>query len=287
MKSFLFLICGLFVLSSCLKELQLPVDETEQTTVNCTLTNDSIQTLSLTKSVKFGAEYKFQEVISAQITLAEDGIHAGEFRRLGAGKWQMHFTPKAGAVYALTVKLSEGKILTATTTMPSSANIQDVGGNTSFSKNFSQHKTSQPYWIFILASNTSNNRPDGTETLKMLIGTDHTYADRFNEDGNMQETIPSATTPAFRSYIRISTTETDVNFCLQAGYEHYSLIAFRSASYEYDRYLKTSLQKMYVYLDENDPTIWYDESRIYSNIQNGVGIFAAYHDQYILHLDNP
>ncbi|MDR3252269.1 MAG: DUF4249 domain-containing protein [Tannerella sp.] len=287
MKSFLFAVCGLLVISSCIKELQLPVDETEQTVVNCTLTNDSIQTLSLTKSVKLGEEYKFQKIISAQISLAENGIDAGKFLRLSAGQWQLRFTPKAGAVYTLTVKLSDGKTLTATTTMPSPASIQDLGDNTPFSKNFSQNKTGNPYWIFVLNSDTSNNRPSGAETLKMLIGTDHIHADRFNEDGNMKETIPSATTPAFRAYVRIPATDTDVKFCLQARYQHYSLIAFRTASYEYDRYLKTSLQKMYVYLDESDPTIWYDESRIYSNIQNGVGIFAAYHDQYILYFDKP
>ena len=45
-----------------------------------------------------------------------------------------------------------------------------------------------------------------------------------------------------------------------------SIIVFRGVSAEYDRYWKTSLQKMMTYMDEEDPTQWLDDSSIYSNI---------------------
>jgi hypothetical protein len=53
----------------------------------------------------------------------------------------------------------------------------------------------------------------------------------------------------------------------------------RSASAEYDRYLKSILEKLKFYEDPDDPARWFDETVIFSNIENGLGIFAAYWQQ--------
>jgi hypothetical protein len=59
------------------------------------------------------------------------------------------------------------------------------------------------------------------------------------------------------------------------------LIVFRSVSDEYDKYQKSSLEKMHVFESFDDPTQWLDETVVYNNIHNGYGIFGAYKDVLI------
>ena len=60
----------------------------------------------------------------------------------------------------------------------------------------------------------------------------------------------------------------------------------RSASAEYDRYLKSILEKLKFYEDPDDPARWFDETVIFSNIENGLGIFAAYWQQAFYYNNN-
>ena len=39
-------------------------------------------------------------------------------------------------------------------------------------------------------------------------------------------------------------------------------------------------------LDDSDPIIWFDETEVFSNINNGVGIFAAYSDRFYNYNDD-
>ena len=55
-----------------------------------------------------------------------------------------------------------------------------------------------------------------------------------------------------------------------------TFIVMRSASAEYDKYLKSVIEKMKFYQSDDDPARWFDESVVYSNIHNGIGIFGAY-----------
>jgi hypothetical protein len=69
-----------------------------------------------------------------------------------------------------------------------------------------------------------------------------------------------------------------VEFVIETGALLHAAFYFRSASEEYDRYMKTSCRKMQLYHSESDPVQWFDETVVYSNINGGVGIFAAYND---------
>ena len=57
-----------------------------------------------------------------------------------------------------------------------------------------------------------------------------------------------------------------------------SVVSFMAVSEEYDHYLKSSLLKMQAYESFSDPTQWLEENAVYSNIENGVGIFGAYEE---------
>ena len=77
-----------------------------------------------------------------------------------------------------------------------------------------------------------------------------------------------------------------IPFKLQASFGFHTCICFRTASAEYDKYIKTSMQKILMRSDETDPGIWFDETKVFSNIDNGTGIFAAYYNQYFNYNDD-
>jgi len=159
------------------------------------------------------------------------------------------------------------------------------------SKNFIQYTAGFPCWITVLTSDSlllPTSRPKIKDIARDEIGTNHPFADRFNQYGNLLEFIPSADTPKFNYYIRIKPDlmNDSIPFKLQTNYGFHTFICFRTASIEYDNYLKTSLQKITMRLDDTDPIIWFDESKVFSNITNGTGIFAAYSDQFFNYNDD-
>jgi hypothetical protein len=280
------------VCAACVEDLPFNPDEAVLPVVNCLLSNDTVQHLSLTKSVSIGSSYFFKEIREATITLSAGDSVVGQFERKGYDDWQLQYTPLPDIAYTLTVDLPGEPALRATTTMPVANRIvDDRQRNVYPSKFFYQYSAPHACWAYVLYPPDLPDgilRPSGNERLNLLAGTDHPHVDRFNEDGLLTTLIREATTPAYRYYIRIPALPSitgSIPFCLQATYEDFSFVVFRTASEEYDRYLKTSLQKMFLYIDETDPGTWFDESRIYSNIQNGIGIFAAYNDQYFFYIN--
>lgn len=79
-------------------------------------------------------------------------------------------------------------------------------------------------------------------------------------------------------YLRMLADERTTSFYVEGGL-YGCVIFFRAFSEDYDRYLKSSISKMLVYESINDPSQWLDESEVYSNIENGLGIFGAYADR--------
>lgn len=110
------------------------------------------------------------------------------------------------------------------------------------------------------------------------IGTDYPRTDQFN----MQATEANKV-KLHHHYIRMLPTATPTTFTLYPLYG--SVVSFIAVSKEYDRYLKSSLLKMQAYESFQDPTQWLEENAIYSNIENGVGIFGAY-EETLLNCNN-
>jgi len=292
------MILTLIALNACVQELPFDVKEATIPVVNCILTNDTVQTLSLTQSVKITDGYVFKEIKDAQIILwANETEQIGEFKRISYGNWQLRYQPVEGTNYQLQVLLPDGKELAATTTMPERNQFVAESEKNKFpGKYFMQQTVENPCWAFILSEETLTDNlihpiPSSRAKLCVNIGTDHPLVDRFNEDGNLFDLVSQATTPAYAFYVRIQPSllgreEEDIPFCLQTNYGNYTFVFFRTASKEYDQYLKSSLLKMFVYRLEDDPAQWFDESKVYSNVINGTGIFAAYNDDCFYFYDD-
>jgi hypothetical protein len=286
---FLFVI---FIFLSCVTDIDYTEQSTSIPVVNCLLTNDTVQRLSITRSVKMNDSYIFKEIKDALISLYQDEIKAGDFTRISYDNWQLKYTPIAGKTYHIKGILPDGQILTATTVMPERVSIQQNKNTDKFpTKNFNQKSFGSPCWITILNSESilmPYSRPTTIDRAYADIGTDHILVDRFNQEGNLLDFLPTSDTPKFYYYIRIkpdSTTDA-ILFKLQTAFGFHTSICFRTASMEYDKYLKTSMQKILMRRDETDPGIWFDETKVFSNINNGTGIFAAYYDQYFNYNDD-
>jgi hypothetical protein len=281
------IIVASMLLSACVKELPFEGEGGEVTVVNCLLTNDSIQELSLTKSVKITDPYFYQEIREAEISLSANGAIVGYFEWVSYGNWHLKYTPEGGTVYQLLVKLPDGQTLTASTTMPPTNRIDpSINSDRYPTRNFSQTTADYPCWIYVLRDadlppDLMHPHPSAGASLADNLGTNHPLVDRFNKHDDMSDIEMEASMPFYEFYLRIEPSPAisdSIRFGIQAPYSFYSYIYFRTVSDEYDKYLKSSIQKMDLYKDPNDPVQMFDESRVYSNITNGAGIFGAYNE---------
>jgi hypothetical protein len=293
-KMFLLIWMLLIILHpSCIKDLPIDPAVGGEVVVNCILTRDTIQTASVTRSVPIDESYIFREIENAEVQLLADGESVGFFEKTGYDQWELNYRPVVGISYQLVVTVPDEPKVTATTNMPYYNDVRrDQNRDTYPTKNFIQYSGQNPFWIYVLSTDSeieNYQKPGPGVTLKSGIGTDHPNADRFNQEGNLLDILPTATTPAFEYYIRIDSIsdieEDGISFQLQTNYGQYNFVVIRTASAEYDQYLKSSLQKMESYTDEEDPGQWFDERRIYSNVNNGTGIFAACADTYFFYHD--
>lgn len=280
-----------FLSVSCVRDLPINPEVGGHIVVNCLLSHDSVQYLSLTQSVAINKSFVFREIQNAVAELWHENTLVGCFEKKGYDNWILEYKPIAGGKYKLVVKVFDKQDVIGYTIMPERNLILMNKSLDRFpDKHFVQYTANNPTWSFVISSRKEMKNlsyPNREGNLKSHLGTDHPLADRFNQYGNLLDILPMADTPAFDYYIRLNQSELfeDIYFRIQTSYNRNSFVIFRTASMEYDNYLKSSLQKMDVYTDKYDPGQWFDESRIYSNIENGLGIFAAYADRYYYYYD--
>ncbi|MCG8580107.1 MAG: DUF4249 domain-containing protein [Bacteroidales bacterium] len=270
---------------ACVEDVDLEKEREQKIVVNCVLTSDTVQALSLTYSNPLNQFY-YNEVEDAIATLWLNGDKVGQFEKTSFSKWQIKHQAQPGGSYQLNVEVPGWKEIEATTIMPDYVTVlKSEGDDTPTIRNFMQLYASAPYWMFALqqAQDTIMLWPKVLpgDKLQISIGTNHPYRDGFNATEEMM--FVNGITRQHIAYLRIGTPENpdeEIPFMLEASLD-FALVFVRSVSAEYDMYLKSSVQKMLVYHVFDDPTQWFDENEIYTNISNGLGIFAAY-NEYII-----
>lgn len=276
------------ILFSCTEGIPLDTKTSGKIVVNCLLTTDSIQELTLTYSNSLDRGIYNTNVDSAIVTLYNEDKQIGQFLKTSSRIWELNFTPVLGDSYSLQITIPGENIITASTTMPLSSEISFVS-KSGYVRSFKQKKQFFNQWIFCLnivedsaffRNPLDTPKISSSDKLIEQIATDHFNTDRFNQEGTLSDLIgDAASLPAYEYYIRVFNNTTEVMFSIEAPFYPCYFVVFRNSSYDYDQYMKTSLQKMFLYCDEDDPVQWFDENEVYSNISNGVGIFGAYTDQ--------
>lgn len=259
----------------------------DKVVVNCLLTTDENQCLTLVYAKTLNNGLYYEPVNEAVVELFKNDVPVGVFTKTGSRTWSIAHRSIPGAVYNLVVTIPNRQLIVATTTMPAEPVVSFIR-ETTYKKFFEQDNQLSPQWMFALNSDFGPRWEDplveplinASDKLIENIATNHTFADRFNQFGNLNDIIGSeASLPAYSFYIRVNPATVKETFELEAGFSPQCFVVFRNASIEYDAYLKSSFQKMRIYADENDPAAWFDENEVYSNIKNGIGIFGAYYDK--------
>ncbi len=274
------LICLLGLLS-CSEEVNFDPYHQQKVVVNCILTPGYTQKLTLTYNNHL-KDFYFEKITDATVSLYAGDELIGNFEPSDYGDWEMTYTPVSGQHYKLKVEIPDMPTIEGSTTMPFNVPvIKDKEGNETFvRKFFIQDMYEAPYWVFVMNKRDEKDAISSKDRLMNSLGTNHEACDRFNLSGAGMSTLigQDAKTQEQLIYLRIMPNGNEVyNFCVEAQVND-SWFYFRAASEEYDRYLKTSFQKMLVYQAFDDPSQWFDESTVYSNVNNGLGIFGAYSD---------
>lgn len=260
--------------AGCVDDIESDEFNRKEIVINCLLTDDSIQHLTLTYSNNLG-NTTYDEVSNATVSLYDTYGLVGTFTKSSYAEWQLKYTPWYGEKYKLVIEVPGKENVYAETTFPKELLVRRNREFDTENSHFFNIESDNAYWIFAFEKwyDTLMYPPrlEKWYNFKLALGTDNPYADDFNLLGMGSDhegqhdlyirVMPSKGVQSFKLY--------DLNSCV---------VVFRSASEEYDKYQKTSLQKMYVYESFDDPTQWIDETVVYSNIHNGLGIFGAYSD---------
>ena len=152
MKNILLFVGTLMLIIACTSEIPFNPKESEIPVVNCILTKDSVQTLSITQSAVIYSSYFFKEIRDAKAELFyTDSVKIGDFERVGYDNMELKYAAEINKKYKLKVTLPNGQILSASTTMPApnqfvANNAKDVGSI----KYFQQLTSESPTWVFVL-----------------------------------------------------------------------------------------------------------------------------------------
>lgn len=272
----------------CVETSSFSPEVEPEVVVNCLLTDSDVQTLTLTYSAHF-ADFSYKEVEAAEVTLLEQGRVVGQFRKVDKSKWELPFTPHQGLSYELRVTVPGRPLISATTTFPrypkvlidwSKAHKREEKGQVYFERSYKD----QIFWVFAFQDDYFHEDNSFITTLKIKpnyrlireLGTDYPSVDDFNNI-DIKPDMYDNTTDLKQWYLRMLPDE-QRSFYVETLDRNF-LIVFRATSDEYDKYLKSSVTKMLVYLTKDDLTQRLDETEIYTNVQNGLGIFGAYIDQ--------
>lgn len=279
-KSFLILLLLSLCTGGCIEAVDISPEPGKKIVVNCLLDNSEVQTLHLTYVSSFEDTY-YKEVEVASISLFEEGVEVGVFTKEDFSAWQLKYRPKPGKKYEIRVEIPGEPTISASTSFPFEPPIVANRGKDVDGRRYFEKKSGTPiFWIFALKNPKTNHRqlPIIESHYKLIaeIGTDYKSVDPFNK--RPPSDSPDATTNLQLGYLRMLPNKRVNQFYVEKWLYH-CVVVFRAVSDEYDQYLKSSVSKMLVYNSFNDPTQWLDESEIYSNINNGVGVFGAYNDR--------
>jgi hypothetical protein len=298
---------------SCTESIDLPFPEhSPQVVLNGLLNPDSIIKIQLSWSKPLGTERKFPPIENAIIKVYENEKLIGASEHRGQGNYILSYFPKSNFTYKVEVNVPNYGLVTAQDRVPDKADIKRISytvASVGFGQGFNlkieidDHPTENNYyWLTSFRKDYKNGDYDFSSRsffLKdsitytrgaFLLYSNDIYTDKFNATFDA-----SSGYYGYRNYIRVEDaglngktipiTFYQGGFFLKANGNLRQLdknqalwIDVVSASTEYDKYFKSSFIH---YLNTNaiegnSPNPFAEPIKIYTNVNNGLGIFAAY-----------
>ncbi len=295
MKNLIPYLISITSLLACTKEIDLEFPTTEsQIVVNGIINPDSTIRINITKTLSLATTSNFPIVKNAIVTIKENGIFLDTLEYKSDGNYVLNYFPKVGETYQLEVNVPGYEPLYATDIIPEKPKFNACHHRGRYSLQI--HKLSNSknfYWISVQQKDYAegaNFNYDSTKislTTSFYLHSNCIQCDDFNaiRDGGFNE---------YFTYIRFDESYLltyPINIAIEktnfggpnlkrADSNQTAYIYITNASKNYDRYLKSSMID-FMNNDFNDVGPFTKPVPIFSNIENGTGIFAAYNNSSI------
>ncbi|WP_347840373.1 DUF4249 domain-containing protein [uncultured Draconibacterium sp.] len=258
------LLSALVFFISCEKEVLIETGHPEKLCLNCILNPDSLVTASLTLSRDVENSSNFNTVDNATLELYTDNGFHDTLVSLGSGRYQLNHQPLEGVSYNMVVNHNGRNKIRATTTVPGRASVSWITDTTHISSPASGSR------VFVRVDMSVHDNPNETNYYWMKsIETNAVFIDDFNRDIDTESKYGYV----YYSYIRFSDIgyngqDMDLTFERRSGIKWY----LWSCDTHYDQYLKSTYKAR---LNAEKDLPFREPVQIYSNIENGYGIFGA------------
>lgn len=311
MKYLLPSIFSFVFLTGCMKDYDLAKNVTPQVIVNSILCPDSTIKIDLWWSKKLDGSSDFERVKNAHVILKEDGSVIYDIVSSDA-TLIYDYHPKEESTYNIIIDVEGHRPVSASTTLPRKASGDcrfiktETDGKYANYNYFRIENVSVGSDVSALMLATINYIEKQKEPMNpdfytyYSICTMAPFADHFNCSRDEYEAAVKGSTEEYWNYMRVSNSNIGRVFPLTYSVRGSSSIIYPedywehpwdyddtefpteieprkviliAAGRDYDQYYKT----LYLYNEASDGNIFtHDFYRIYSNVSNGLGIFASY-----------
>lgn len=278
----------LFFLFSCEKDAELDLRlHDPKLCLNCILeTGSSTITAYLTKSTTANSDSAFNPVENATIILFEESVPVGTFQHVKNDIYQLNYTPRASMKYTIRVEAPGETIIEAETETVDFPNAKveyvelkivdpkwEKGYYTRsvFNVSLNELHENDNYWVLMGTYSNLNNHK--YLSLYARYETDQLFFDEFNSYQLYEYSYPYAN-KEYLGGLRLNThglTTNAVTFIMN-GLPNTTVFIF-NADKHFDKYYKSSIKNYLTEKYDQFPII--EPVKIYSNIQNGYGIFGS------------
>jgi hypothetical protein len=277
--SSLYAFCILLFFISCERDLETDISITEQLCFNCILNPDSTirATLSLSRSIS--QNKIFAKINNAQVLLKKDGEFFGQLKNTGDGIYSLNTKPTEKGFYEISVDALGFKKLFAKTIIPERAtasfqlndpiihnkNPPEVYYSYTNQITINDKYEQDYYWIYRISKH-----PSFGLILSSISVVDSQLIDDFNKVTDA--TIPLGYFYDF-FYLRINSNyDEGKSFSFRINSYDNDMIFILDTDEHYDKYLKSTIKQK---MNAGDNLIFNEPVQIYSNIENGLGIFGS------------
>lgn len=278
----------LFFLFSCEKDAELDLRlHDPKLCLNCILETDSSPIIAyLTKSASANSDSAFYPVENATIMLYEESTPVGTFYHVKSEIYQLNYTPKAGKKYKIRAEAYGDAAIEAETEAVNFPNAKveyvelrivdpkwEKGYITRpvFNVSLNELHENDNYWVLMGTYSNLNNQK--YLSLYASYQTDQLFFDEFNSYQLYEYSYPFAN-KEYLGGLRLNTTgltKNTVTFMMN-GLPNTTVFIFNSDK-NFDKYYRSSIKNYLTEKYDQFPII--EPVKIYSNIQNGYGIFGS------------
>lgn len=265
---------GILLLLSCEKDVVFDSDAPAKLCLNCILNPDSSLSARLTLSRSIENKSTFQPIDDATILIFENGKEINPLISKGGGNYYLEYCPIPDNVYKITIQHPEYGKLSASAVVQKKPAVSfscDTLGRieqTSLYRvnvNFIIHDLlgKNNYWLY------------GKRTVHGVTYTGGNYSIQapFIDDFNRKSEADSKYGFVYNDYVRITDTGYDgknISFALETTTNE--TVNFVSVDEHYDKYIKSSVKAR---LNSEGELPFKEPVQIYTNIENGYGIFGS------------